>query len=98
MDISNPRPPEASTRTVPGHGASGERRGPGAAVLLLLVPALCCGGPAIAAALAAASAATLGVVGGVLGAALAAAALGLWVRHRHRASACCARPERAWRA
>ena len=79
-----------------GTRAPGERKGPGAALLLLVLPALCCGGPAIFAALAAASAATLGVVGGVTGAVLLAIAVSLYVRHRRR-GACYAPAEQARR-
>lgn len=67
-----------------------QRKGPGAAVLLLALPLLCCGGPAIVAALAAASTATLGAVGGAAAALLVALAAGLRLRRRRRPSACCA--------
>jgi hypothetical protein len=87
---------ELSPRTQALAEKPAEKRGPGAALLLLALPVLCCGGPAIFAALAAASAATLGVVGGVFGAVLLPIALGLWVRHRRRA-ACCAPAQKAWR-
>lgn len=72
-----------------------EKKGPGAALLVLVLPVLCCGGPAIVAALAAASAATLGLVGGIIGAVLLAVAIGLFMRHRRRA-ACCAPAQEAW--
>lgn len=75
--------------------ACAEKKGPGASLLLLLLPVLCCGGPLIFAALAAASAATLGVVGGVIGAVLLAVALGLFLRHRVR-DACRAPGEKGW--
>ncbi len=78
-------------------GPARERSGLGPIVVLLALPVLCCGGPAIVAALAAASAATLGVVGGAIGAVLLAVALGLVVRHRRRASACCTPATKAWR-
>jgi len=77
-------------RSVEGTRANApEERGHRAVLLLLILPVLCCGGPAIFAALAAASAATLGVVGGVIGAVAFGVAFGLFLRHRRRA-ACCA--------
>jgi hypothetical protein len=102
MAVSPVRRPDASPRAggrppgevSPGTRAPDQEKGPGAALLLLALPVLCCGGPAIVAALAAASAATLGVVGGVVGAVLLAVALGLWVRHRRR-GVCCAPADRA---
>ncbi len=75
--------------------APAEEKGPGAALVLLVLPVLCCGGPLIFGALAAASAATLGVVGGILGAVLLAVAIGLIMRHRR--AACCTPTEKAWR-
>lgn len=72
-----------------GAPAPGERKGPGVALLLLLLPVLCCGGPAIFAALAAASAATLGAVGAVVGAGFLALGLGVVLRHRRHALSCC---------
>ena len=81
----------------PGTRAPAERKGPGASVLLLVLPVLCCGGPAIFAALAAASAAILGVVGGAIGAVLLLVVLGLYLRHR-RHGACCVPAETAWRS
>lgn len=77
-----------SFKPSPAGHATREGRGP--SVWFLAVPVLCCSGPAIFAALAAASAVTLGVVGGVTGAALLVAALGLFLQHRRRA-ACCRR-------
>lgn len=99
MAVSHATPPQASPRAGggPGPRAPEERKGPGAALLLLVLPVLCCGGPLIFAGLAAASAATLGVVGGVIGAVLLAVAVGLFVRHRHRTAACCAPAKKAWR-
>ena len=99
MAVSHATPPQASPRTGAGPGARAPegRKGPGAALLLLVLPVLCCGGPLIFAALAAAGAATLGVVGGVIGAVLLAVAVGLFMRHRHRAAACCAPTAKAWR-
>ena len=104
MAVSHVTPPDARPRAgerahralSPGTQPTAEKKGPGAAFLLLLLPVLCCGGPAIFAALAAASAATLGAVGGIIGAVLLAVALGLFVRHRRRA-VCCAPAEKAWR-
>ncbi len=104
MAVSHVTPPDASPRAGErAHGelspraqAPAEKKGPGAALLLLVFPVLCCGGPAIFAALAAASVATLGVLGGIIGAVLLAVALGLFVRHRRRA-ACCAPAQKAWR-
>jgi len=92
MAVSHARPseggvPPAAHTGVPVPDA---RRGPGAVLLVLILPILCCGEPAIAGAVAAASAATLGMVGGVIGAVAALSALGLWVRHRRRDTACCA--------
>jgi hypothetical protein len=75
---------------------SADKKGPGASLLLLVLPVLCCGGPAVVAALAAASAATLGVVGGIVGSVLLAVAIGLIVRHRRR-GACDAPAQKAWR-
>ena len=106
MAVSYPTPPAAGlsspgTRAGSGTDVPEERKGPGASLLLLALPVLCCGGPFIFGALAAASAATLGVVGGVIGAFLVAIAAGLWVRRRHRVAACCAGPKastpKAWR-
>ena len=104
MAVSHVTPPDASPRVgerphgalSPRTQAPAEKKGPGAALLLLVLPVLCCGGPAIFAALAAASAATLGAVGGVIGGVLLAVAVGLFVRHRRRA-ACCAPAQKAWR-
>lgn len=94
---ASPRAGERSQGDLnPRPQAPAEKKGPGAALLLLVLPVLCCGGPAIFAGLAAASAATLGVVGGIIGAVLLAVALGLFVRHRRRA-ACCAPAQKAWR-
>lgn len=103
MAVSHTRPPDTSSRVGkhvheevnPRMQTHAEKKGPGAALLLLVLPILCCGGPAIFAALAAASAATLGVVGGVISAVLLAVALGLFVRHRRR-TACCAPVQKAW--
>lgn len=84
---------------VPGSGKrprAEQRKGPGAAVLLLALPLLCCGGPAIVAALAAASTAVLGAVGSVAAGFLVALAISLRSRRRRRPSACCA-PTR-WRS
>lgn len=106
MGGSRPTPPAPSSDPpVPRIGAgpdSGsrqpeERKGPRAGLLLLVLPVLCCGGPAIVAGLAAASAVTLGVLGGVLGAVLTAAALGWWMHRRRRASACCGTASDRWR-
>jgi len=104
MAVSHVRPTDARQRA--GERARGElnphtqtpaeKKGPGPALLLLVLPVLCCGGPAIVATLAAASAATLGVVGGIVGAVLLAVAIGLFVRHRRR-GACCAPAQKAWR-
>ncbi|MDA8360175.1 MAG: hypothetical protein M0Z95_28625 [Actinomycetota bacterium] len=97
-----PAPDEASHAGAGLHGdlsqrtqVTAEKRGPGATLLLLVLPVLCCGGPAIFAALAAASAATLGLVGGIIGTILLAVAIGLFVRRRRRA-VCCAERENAW--
>ena len=104
MAVSHATSPASGPRpgTGPGTRAPEERKGPGASLLLLVLPVLCCGGPFIFGALAAASAATLGVVGGVIGAILLAIAVGLWMRHRHRVVACCPQPnapaQKAWRA
>jgi len=103
MAVSHVTPPNASPRAgESAHGelsprtqTSAEKKGPGASLLLLLVPLLCCGGPAIVAALAAASAATLGAVGAVVGAVLLAVAIGLFVRRRRR-GVCCAPAQKAW--
>jgi len=103
MAVSPATSPRASAHrhTGPGTLVPEERKGPGAWLLLLVLPVLCCGGPLIIGALAAASAAALGVLGGVIGAILVAIAVGLWMRHRHRVAACCgpASPsaQKAWR-
>lgn len=97
-------PPDAGPRAAePPHGepsprtqAPDEKKGPGAGLLLLALPVLCCGGPLIVGALAAAGAATLGAVGGAVGAVILAVAIGLFVRRRRRA-ACCAPAQEAWR-
>lgn len=74
-----------------------ERKGPGAAILLVLAPLVCCA-PLILAALATVSVATLGTVGGVVAAVLVAVAAALWVRHRRRrGAACCPPVPRSWR-
>ena len=104
MAVSHVTPPDgnlpagarADGALSPRTQALAEKKGPGAALLLLGLPVLCCGGPAIFAALAAASAAILGAVGGIIGAVLLAVAIGLFVSHRRRA-ACCAPAEKAWR-
>jgi hypothetical protein len=104
MSGTRPTPVRSSGRPIACLGAvlgySGrepeERNGPRAGLLLLALPVLCCGGPAIVAGLAAASAVTLGVVGGVLGTVLAAVALGWWM-HRRRASSCCGTASEGWR-
>ena len=106
MAVSHMTPPDASPPA--GARADGalsqrpqapaEKKGPGVALLLLVLPVLCCGGPVIFGALAAASAATLGVVGGIIGAILLAVALGLFMRHRRRAACCApASAQKAWR-
>ena len=95
-DASPPVSERAYGTLRPRTQAPAEKKGPGATLLLLALPVLCCGGPAIFAALAAASAATLGVVGGIIGAILLAVALGLFMRHRRR-GACCVPPQKAWR-
>ena len=106
MAVSHVAPPQASLPAGEGPPAGlsqrppapAEKHGPGAALLLLLLPVACCGGPAIFAALAATSAATLGVAGGIIGAVLLAVAIGLFVRHRRSASCYAATPApRAWR-
>jgi protein-S-isoprenylcysteine O-methyltransferase Ste14 len=68
---------------------AGEKGGPGAAILLVLAPLLCCGGPLILAGLATASAATLGAIGGVIGALLITVGAWVWVRHRRRNGTAC---------
>jgi len=103
MAVSHVTPQDANPRV--GERARGqlgsdtharaEKKGPGAVLLLLVLPVLCCGGPAIVAALAAASVATLGLVGGIVGAVLLAVAIGLFVRHRRR-GACCIPAQEAW--
>lgn len=76
----------------------GQKRGLGAAILLVLAPLLCCGGPLIFVALATASATTLGTVGGILGALLVALAAAVWIRRRRRGGAACCPPvPGAWR-
>lgn len=62
-----------------------EKRGPGAAILLVLAPLLL-------GALATAGAATLGTVGGVVAGLIALATVGLWLRRRRRAGAACCPP------
>jgi len=93
-----------STTTPLGRSSSGQarpleeipnRRGLGPGLAVLALPVLCCGGPLVVAALGAASAATLGVVGGVVGGALAVVAVALWVRHQQRATFCAPVYERA---
>ena len=84
------RPSDAGPTSSPGPPA--ERRGPGAAIFLVLLPLLCCGGPVIFVALASVGAATLGTVGGVIGAVLVAVAAVLWVRRRRRGDAACCPP------
>ena len=83
-DTRAPRPPAGPA---PGRRPEG-KGGSGAAFLLFLLPAACCGGPFIIAALAAASAAALGIAGGITGAVLVAAAVAGWVRRPRRAAAC----------
>jgi hypothetical protein len=74
-----------------------EKRGPGAAILLVLAPLLCCGGPLLLGVLATAGAATLGTVGGVVAGLIAVTAVGLWYRRRRQASAdCCPPGGKAW--
>ena len=106
MAVTHATPPDANQRAgerrpeelSPRGQAPAEKKGPGAALLLLVLPVLCCGGPAIFVALAAASAATLGAVGGIIGAFLLAVALGLFLRHRRRAACCAPAPaQKAWR-
>lgn len=95
-----PGPGTASTprRYGPGPAQPGsaqpvkEKRGPGAAILLVLAPLLCCGGPLILGVLATAGAATLGTVGGVVAGLIALATVGLWLRRRRRAGAACCPP------
>lgn len=104
MAVSDVTPSDASPRT--GERAHGEpsprthspveEKGPGAALLLLALPVLCCGGPAVVAALATAGVATRGVVGGMIGAVLLAVAFGLFLRRR-RHRACCATAQKARR-
>jgi hypothetical protein len=69
-----------------------EKRGPGAAILLVLAPLLCCGSPLLLGALATAGAATLGTVGGVVAGLIAVTAAGFWLRRRRRAGAACCPP------
>jgi hypothetical protein len=59
---------------------------------LVLLPVLCCGGPAIFVALASVGAATLGTVGGVIGGLLVVVAAVLWIRRRRRGDAACCPP------
>lgn len=98
--IQRPGTGIASTprRSEPGPAqAVEEKRGPGAAILLVLVPLLCCGGPLLLGALATAGTATLGTVGGVAAGLIALATVGLWLRRRRRAgAACCPPASRAW--
>lgn len=75
-----------------------EKRGPGAAILLVLAPLLCCGGPLLLGAFATAGAATLGTVGAVMAGLIAVATVGFWLRRRRRAGgACCPPGNGAWR-
>jgi hypothetical protein len=75
-----------------------EKRGPGAAILLVLAPLLCCGGPLLLGALATAGAAALGTAGAVLAGLIAMATVGFWLRRRRRAGAACCPPnDGAWR-
>jgi hypothetical protein len=89
MAVPSANPRTRGTNAVPVARAERERKSLGPSLALLILPILCCGGPAIVAALAAASAVTLGVVGGLLGGALLTVAGALWRRHRHRSVACC---------
>lgn len=72
--------------------SSQQRRGPGAAILLVFVPLLCCGGPLVLGVLATASAAILGTIGGIVGTLMAAVAVAVWVRHRRRRGTVCCPP------
>lgn len=74
-----------------------QKRGPGAALLLVLAPLLCCGGPLLIGALATAGATTLGTVGGVIAGLIAVAAVGVWLRRRRRTGAACCPPGRGGR-
>lgn len=95
---TDPRDGGVGTPPSPTPVVTPEKRGPGAAILLVLAPLLCCGGPLILAGLATASAATLGTIGAVVGVVLVAAAVLVWVRRRHRAeAACCPPASGAWR-
>lgn len=82
--------PPATVRPVPVH-RSEERKVPGGAIWLLLVPLLCCAGPLILVGLVglAAAGATLGTVGGVLGGLGLAVGAAWWVRRRRRSGAAC---------
>ncbi|MGC8512696.1 MAG: hypothetical protein ACP5P1_06630 [Acidimicrobiales bacterium] len=79
-----PQDRAAGNPLLPTPGVTPKKRGPGAAILLVLAPLLCCGGPLILAGLATASAATLGTVGAVIGVVLVAAAVLVWVRRRRQ--------------
>lgn len=75
-----------------------DKRGPGAAILLVLAPLLCCGGPLLLGAFATAGAATLGTVGAVIAGLIAVTTVGFWLRRRRRAGAACCPPGNgAWR-
>jgi hypothetical protein len=89
MAAPSANPQTRGTNASPMARAEWERKGLGPTLALLILPILCCGGPAIVATLAAVSAVTLGVAGGLLGAALLMVAGALWRRHRPRSGACC---------
>lgn len=75
-----------------------EKGRPGALVLLVLAPLLCCGGPLLLGVLATAGVATLGTVGAVVAGLTALTAAGFWLRRRRRAGAACCPPGAgAWR-
>ena len=73
-----------------------EKRRPGAGLLFLLAPLLCCGGPLIIALLATASAATLGTVGAVLGGVVRARELAPHMVNAQAEPICLRRAQLCW--
>lgn len=98
MALPQVDPRDGVVGTPPAPAVGQKKDGPGAAILLVLAPLLCCGGPLILGVLATASAATLGTLGAVVGVVLLAGAAAVWARRRRRAGmGCCPPAGGAWR-